>query len=304
MNQLVFFDGLAALAGGVLLIAAGVALIVHGANVRKEQRERRFELAQSRPAAAAAEFAPRADYTFPSTLLTPVSREIIRRLGRLGIAAENALATYQSGRLALAALVAAFAALAALSLFPAVGIGAALAGASGAALAAWIAPAALLRRFVRRRAARAASGLPDALELLVVCVEAGLSLEDGIARAVGELRHSQPALAEELALTAADLKILPSRDQALLNLAERIDVPSVRSLVTTLSQTLRYGTPLVQALRSAATELRNAALLRIEERANQLPVMLTIPMMLFIMPTIFLVVGGPAGLRIVDIFLR
>jgi tight adherence protein C len=133
-----------------------------------------------------------------------------------------------------------------------------------------------------------------------VCVEAGLALEDGIDRIAFELKDSRPALADELALTSADLKILPSRDQALANLADRVDVASVRSVVTTLSQTMRYGTPLAQAIRVVAAEMRNESLIQLEERANRLPTMLTIPMMLFIMPTIFLVIGGPSVLRLID----
>jgi len=164
----------------------------------------------------------------------------------------------------------------------------------------WLLPQIILKRMVKRRAKAAADGLPDALELLVVCVEAGLSLEDGIDRIIGELQRSQPALAAELALTSADLKILPSRDQALANLAERVDIPSVRSVVSTLSQTLRYGTPLAQAMRVVAAEMRSEALINLEERANRLPAIMTVPMMLFIMPTIFLIVGGPAVLRLLD----
>jgi tight adherence protein C len=147
-------------------------------------------------------------------------------------------------------------------------------------------------------------GLPEALELLVVCVEAGLAFEDSLDRIVGELQLSQPLLAGELQQLSADLKILSSRDEALRNLAERIQAPSVRSVVTTLSQTLRYGTPLAQALRVSAAELRNNALLDLEERANRLPTLLTIPMMLFILPTIFLIVAGPVALRLMDIFAK
>jgi tight adherence protein C len=114
------------------------------------------------------------------------------------------------------------------------------------------------------------------------------------------LLQSQPALGEELARTSADLKILPSREQALANLAGRVDMPSVRTVVTTLSQTLRYGTPLAQGLRVVSGELRNDTLVRLEERANQLPTLMTIPMMLFIMPTIFMIVAGPAALHVID----
>jgi tight adherence protein C len=168
----------------------------------------------------------------------------------------------------------------------------------------WIAPGMLFDRAVKRHVVLSAAGLPDALELLVVCVEAGMSLDDAIDRITEDLKWSRPELAEELMLTSADLKILPDRDQALANLASRIDVPSVRAVVTSLSQTLRYGTPLAQALKSTASELRNEALVRMEEKAAGLPALLTLPMMLFIMPTVFMILLGPAVLRILDMVAR
>jgi tight adherence protein C len=173
-----------------------------------------------------------------------------------------------------------------------------------AAIISWFLPMFLIAYGVKQRTKAVRSGLPDALELLVVCVEAGLSLEDGLGRVVNELQRSQPALADELGLTLADLRILPSRDQALTNLADRVDVPSVRSVVTTLTQTLRYGTPLAQSLRVVASEMRNDFLIEMEERANRLPAYLTLPVMLFLMPTIFLIVGGPAALRMLEAFHR
>jgi tight adherence protein C len=174
----------------------------------------------------------------------------------------------------------------------------------GFAVVGWFIVPWYLRRRVKKRIGVVETGLPEALELLVVCVEAGLSLDDALERVVGELGASRPELAEELALTSADLKILSSRDKALFNLAERVDLASVRSVVTTLAQSMRYGTPLAQALRVVASDLRNDSLIRLEERANRLPVLLTVPMMLFIMPTIFLIVGGPAALRLMDVFLH
>ena len=111
-------------------------------------------------------------------------------------------------------------------------------------------------------------------------------------------------MADELALTSADLKILPNRDEALRRLAERVDLPSVHSVVTTLSQTLKYGTPLAQALRVVAAELRNDGLLKLEEQANRMPVLLTVPMILFILPSLFLIIGGPAFLKVLDAFTR
>ena len=166
----------------------------------------------------------------------------------------------------------------------------------------WFVPSVIIRKGVARRAKAVVSGLPDALELLVICVEAGLSFEDGIDRVASVIKRSRPALSEELEVTSADLKILPSREVALANLAGRVDMPSVRSVVTTLSQTLRYGTPLAQGLRVVSAELRNDTLVHLEERANQLPTLMTIPMMLFIMPTIFMIVIGPAAIHVIDAF--
>jgi tight adherence protein C len=156
----------------------------------------------------------------------------------------------------------------------------------------------------RRRTVAIMAGLPDALELMVICVEAGLSLEEALSRTAQELRHARPWLARELDMTSADLRISSNRDDALANLASRVSTPAIRSLATALSQTLRYGTPLAQALRSMATEMRNEAMIALEERTNRLPALMTVPMMLFIMPTIFLIVGGPAALHVIDTFLR
>jgi tight adherence protein C len=174
----------------------------------------------------------------------------------------------------------------------------------GAAILGSLLPPTVIQVSARRRAKAVAAALPEALDLLVVCVDAGLSLEDSLTRIVTELRQSQPALTDELALTSADLQILPSRDEAFARLADRIDLPSVRSVVTTLAQTLRYGTALAQGLRVIAAEMRNDALVQLEEQANRLPALMTVPMMIFIVPTIFLVVGGPAALRLIDAFGR
>jgi tight adherence protein C len=173
-------------------------------------------------------------------------------------------------------------------------------GSLGAVLG-WLTPHFVLGRLALKRRRAVASGLADAIELLVISVEAGLSLEEAINRIVGELRRSQPAMAEELAVTSADLRILPNRDEALRRLAERVNLPRIHSVVVTLSQTLKYGTPLAEALRIVAAELRNDDLLKLEEQANRMPVLLTIPMIVFILPSIFLVIGGPAFLKILDV---
>jgi tight adherence protein C len=231
-------------------------------------------------------------------------REIMRRMARFGISAERAILAFTVFRLAVGS-----ACLVAMSII-AVRVGAQCFGIRMLGFAflgfgvGFFVPTYVVKALVSRRTQAIEMGLADALELLVVSVEAGLALEDALDRVVVEMRRSQPILAEELAITSADLKILPSRDQALLNLAERVDVPSVRSVVSTLSQTMRYGTPLAQSMRVVASELRNDMLLKLEERANKMPVMLTVPMIVFIMPCVFLIIGGPAFLHLMDIFFK
>jgi tight adherence protein C len=228
--------------------------------------------------------------------------EIIRRLAGLGIRAEHAIAVFFTFRLVFAFILMTLPGL----LFYRYGPGAGLLRAVGVGVVggcvAWFLPQLIVSRLVRRRMKSIERGLPDAIELLCISVEAGLALEDAIDRVVPELWRAQPTMAEELALTSADLKILPSRDAALRRLSARVAVPSVHSVVTTLSQTLRYGTPLAQALRVVASELRNNSLIRLEEKANKMPVLLTIPMVLFILPSVFLIIGGPSALRLLDAF--
>lgn len=231
--------------------------------------------------------------------------EIVRRFARLGVRAELAGPTFFAVRLLLALLIVAALAFALWVLVgdlpqtSRLGLSAMVGAAAG-----WFLPIFVMRRFATRRVQTIERALPDAIELLVVSVEAGLALEDSLERIVDELRRSQPALAEELDILVADLKLLPSREEALIKFAERIDRPTVRSVVTTLAQTMQYGTPLAQSLRVMAAELRNDTLLKLEERANRLPVLMTIPMIVFLLPAIFLVVGGPAVLHLIDVVRR
>jgi tight adherence protein C len=300
-------NALIALGSGAFVIA-GMGLITSGARLRRQALMRRIDrmkppvTGQVKPIRAKG-LARNSSLVRPEgqSLLGQQQREVARRLARVGVPAQYSLGVF-GGLRGLCAMGLGFAAIFVFHGFKVFAgsramplLIAAIIGVVG-----WFFPVLILRRLVKRRAKAAADGLPDALELLVVCVEAGLSLEDGIDRITGELERSQPALAAELALTSADLKILPSRDQALANLAARVDVPSVRSVVSTLSQTLRYGTPLAQAMRVVAAQMRTEALINLEERANRLPAIMTVPMMLFIMPVIFLIVGGPAVLRLLD----
>jgi tight adherence protein C len=136
-------------------------------------------------------------------------------------------------------------------------------------------------------------GFPDALDLLVICVESGLSIDAAIARVAGELGRAHPVLGEELRHAAVELRFLPDRADALANLEARTGIDGVRALVALLHQTERFGTPLADALRTLAAEMRTAAFLRVEERAARLPAVLTVPMILFILPPLFIVLIGP-----------
>ncbi len=173
---------------------------------------------------------------------------------------------------------------------------------AAAAIGGWLMPLMMVNFKLKQHRQSVATALPDALELLAICVSVGLSLEAAFQRVAAEIKLSSPALADEFSLTWAEISISPSRDQALLNMATRVNLPAVRSVIGTLIQSLRFGTPLAQSLRNAASEMRNHQMIEMEERANRLPAMLTVPVMLFIMPTMFLIVGGPAAIRMMDMF--
>ena len=167
-----------------------------------------------------------------------------------------------------------------------------------------VAPSVFVRNMSERRRANIRKGLPDALDLLVICTEAGLSLDAGLVRVAREISRTWPELAEEIELTSSELGVLSDRKQALDNLRQRIDLPAVNALCTTLLQTEKFGTPLAQALRVLAGELREERMLRAEERAAKLPAIMTIPLIVFILPSLFVIVMGPAILNIADAFFK
>lgn len=155
--------------------------------------------------------------------------------------------------------------------------------------------------YVRKARTRALRlGLSDALDLLVVCTEAGLGLESAIDRVAVEIRPSSPETALEFSTLGQDLRLSSDRSAALLRMGERTGLDSFQRLTMTLSQTLRYGTPLGQALRLLAIEMRNDRMLRLEEKAARLPTLLMIPLAMFILPCLFIVVAGPAALRMMS----
>jgi tight adherence protein C len=169
-------------------------------------------------------------------------------------------------------------------------------------LLGFYAPTIYLRNAAAKRAKQLQLSLPDGLDLMVICAEAGLSLDASLMRVSRELGNGSPELAEELAITAAELTFLPDRRMAFDNLNTRTNSEGIRAVVNTLQQTAKFGTPLAQSLRVLASEMRTTRMTRAEEKAARLPALLTVPMILFILPTLFIVLLGPAAIGIIDTF--
>ena len=172
--------------------------------------------------------------------------------------------------------------------------------AMAAVLLGFYAPKIYLRNVADKRAKQLQRALPDGLDLMVICAEAGLSLDATLGRVSRELGNTWPELAEELGITAAELTFLPERRTAFENLNTRTESDGIRGVVNTLTQTAKFGTPLAQSLRVLAAEMREARMTRAEEKAARLPAMLTVPMIIFILPTLFIVLLGPAAINIMD----
>ena len=161
-------------------------------------------------------------------------------------------------------------------------------------------PDVIVKNATQKRQDTIRKALPDALDLMVICAEAGLSLDATLGRVSQEMELACPELADELGLTGLELGFLPDRRKALQNLATRIDLPVVRGVVNTLLQAEKYGTPLAQSLRIMSGESRNERIMKAEEKAARLPAMLTVPMIIFTLPPLFVVLIGRAILNTMD----
>ena len=163
-------------------------------------------------------------------------------------------------------------------------------------------PDIFIANLVNKRTDAVRKGLPDALDLLVICAEAGLTVDAAFGRVAKELGRAYPELGDEFALTAIELSFLHERRSAFENLAYRVNLEAVKGVVTTMIQTERYGTPLASALRVLSAEFRNDRMMRAEEKAARLPAIMTIPLIMFILPVLFVVILGPAACSISDAF--
>jgi tight adherence protein C len=175
---------------------------------------------------------------------------------------------------------------------------------AGLVVLGYKAPDIWLKNKVGKRSAAVRKGLPDALDLLVICAEAGLTVDAAFNRVAKELGKAYPELGDEFGLTAIELGFLNERRNAFENLANRVDLEAVRGVVTTMIQTEKYGTPLASALRVLSAEFRNDRMMRAEEKAARLPAIMTVPLILFILPVLFVVILGPAACSINDSFLN
>ncbi len=162
-------------------------------------------------------------------------------------------------------------------------------------------PLMLLKNKIQRRQLSVKRAFPDTLDLLLICVELGMSIEAAFRKVSDEVGSQSVALAEELTLTTAELSYLPDRRQAYENLAKRTDLEGVKSVCMALQQAERYGTPLATMLRVMAQENRDMRMSEAEKKAAGLPPKLTVPMILFFLPVLFIVILGPAAIKVMSL---
>ncbi len=173
---------------------------------------------------------------------------------------------------------------------------------SGAlATAGFYLPRLMVKNAIQKRQEEMTSAFPDSLDLLVICVEAGLSIEAAFGRVTEEISEQAPILSQELGLTSAELAFLGDRRQAYANFAERTGLPAARSLATALIQSEKYGTPIGVALKILAQENRDDRMAKAEKKAGALPAQLTVPMIVFFLPVLFLVIIGPAAIQMMSL---
>lgn len=174
-----------------------------------------------------------------------------------------------------------------------------IASVAGSGVVGLIAPDMIIGRMRNAHRTAVENGLADGLDMMVICAEAGLALEAVVRRVSVEIVHAHPKLAAEMAITSSELSLIADARVALTNLGNRTGLLSLKRLGSTLLQSMKYGTPLTAALRNLSIELRQETLTRFEERAARLPVLLTVPMILFILPCVFLIVAGPIVVQVI-----
>ena len=159
-------------------------------------------------------------------------------------------------------------------------------------------PNMFIENLVQRRQTSIKNSFPDALDMLLICVQSGMSVEAGFGKVASEVGSQSLELAEELSLTTAELSYLQERRQAFENLGKRTGIPGIKAVATALIQAERYGTPVGQALRVLARENRDMRMAEAEKKAAALPPKLTVPMIVFFLPVLFVVILGPTIIQV------
>lgn len=218
-----------------------------------------------------------------------------RRLARAGYTSVGAVAIYAAATIATPIVLAA-------AVISFVGLGAGFVLALIAAAIGYLLPSLVLGRLTERRKRAIREGLPDALDLFIVCVEAGCGLDQAIVKASEELGLTYPALTYELRLITTEIRAGKPRIEAFKNFAARTQVDDVQSLVALLVQTDRFGTSIAQALRTHADTSRTKRRQKAEERAGKIGVKLVFPLVLFLFPALYIVILGPAVISFVRVF--
>jgi tight adherence protein C len=225
------------------------------------------------------------------------SRDMLRQAG---FRSESHLASYLALRLVSPALLAMLAYVYSSLIFKDLSTQMRLTTTVIAAIAGYYLPVVLLKNLVMKRQKSIQRAWSDSLDLLLICVEAGMAIEPALQRVSREIGSASVPLAEELTLTVAELSYLQDRRKAFENLAKRTGLSTVKAVVTSLIQSERYGTPLGTALRVLAQENRDVRMFEAERKAAALPPRLTVPMILFFLPVIFVVILGPAIITVLD----
>jgi tight adherence protein C len=240
----------------------------------------------------------------PISKLAPTSateaRELQKKLMRAGYRSDSAPVIYRA--LQLTALVGFPAIVAFACAMVGRPLTSALAWVGGAFIFGFLLPRYILNKMLRGRQLRLRWGLADALDLMVVSIEAGLGLNAALVRVGEELREVHPDISEEFELTNLEIRVGRERDEALRNLAERTGVDDLRSLVAMLIQADRFGTSIAKAVRVYADSLRTKRRQRAEQAAQKAAVKLLLPLALFLFPTLFISILGPAAINLMDTF--
>lgn len=242
-----------------------------------------------------------------AALIAPRTERERQRVDRLlmyaGYRSANARTLY-FGVKALAVLILPLVVLFASPMFPNLPTNKLMLYAAGAGYIGWVSCSMWLDHQVEKRQRALRAGFPDALDLLVVCVESGLGLAPALQRVAEELAVSHPALSDELTLVNAEMRAGVERGAALKNLAERTGLEDIRGMTALLVQTMRFGTSIADALRVYSEEFRDKRMQAAEERAAKIGTKMIFPLVLFLFPSFFLVAIGPAVIGLIDVFSR